>query len=681
MIKLGFIRMLLLVGGLLLSLYACAPLPAPHTYYVSTTGNDSNDCLSAAHACRTLDAAVSKATPQSQIDVGAGTFPTNVTLTKWPTIVGAGSSQTTLSATSPTSTVITLPNTAHASITELTISGGMDGVNLVGNSVETQVLLNNVIISNAVNGVLAGSSAVTLVGDTISNNTVGVTTFGGGTLNISQSSFQGNDIALLNTSVAILDHVSVDSSNVPLAGSYGAAVDNITEGGASGRMTISNSSVSNNTGGGIENQGGPVTVSSSQFLNNTQGGIENSGMIAIGNSVIADNERYGISSGGNMQITQDAVIHNGFAPVVPPLLTNVGGVEVSSGTVSIVNSTISGNNAAGLYNQGGNVSLSYDTVVYNNYGVANFQSAVAGSLSTTVQNSIIALNTSTNCPPSISSVTVDTASLACNDSLRDPALGVAPLTADAGTWVNALVAGSPAIDRAIGSCPAVDQRGYYRPVGPACDVGAYEFGSGEHLTAATAVTTTPTLPILQILTFTPSPTVTETPTAAAAPQLTFLLNANCRKGPGPAYDVTTSLIQGQTVDAAGRTSDSSWWLVNIPTGGTCWVGDSTVSKLGPVDQLSIVAAPPLPGTPSKFVNTNVCDLKLKKLTVDLNWATVAGATGYNLYRDGSLLTAVGSGTTTYVDTPPLGAAWTYAVEALNSYGHSDQVTTSVPACK
>jgi hypothetical protein len=37
-------------------------------------------------------------------------------------------------------------------------------------------------------------------------------------------------------------------------------------------------------------------------------------------------------------------------------------------------------------------------------------------------------------------------------------------------------AGSPAINAGAG-CPARDQRGASRPFGPACDIGAVEFGA------------------------------------------------------------------------------------------------------------------------------------------------------------------------------------------------------------
>jgi hypothetical protein len=56
----------------------------------------------------------------------------------------------------------------------------------------------------------------------------------------------------------------------------------------------------------------------------------------------------------------------------------------------------------------------------------------------------------------------------------DPGLGA--LGDNGGpTLTHALLPGSPAIDAASGAfCPATDQRGVARPIGPACDVGAFE---------------------------------------------------------------------------------------------------------------------------------------------------------------------------------------------------------------
>ncbi len=66
----------------------------------------------------------------------------------------------------------------------------------------------------------------------------------------------------------------------------------------------------------------------------------------------------------------------------------------------------------------------------------------------------------------------------------NPLLG--PLANNGGpTQTHALLAGSPAIDAGNpatpgsggNACEATDQRGYARPAGLACDIGAYEFGA------------------------------------------------------------------------------------------------------------------------------------------------------------------------------------------------------------
>ncbi|HEY5911032.1 MAG TPA: choice-of-anchor Q domain-containing protein, partial [Verrucomicrobiae bacterium] len=53
------------------------------------------------------------------------------------------------------------------------------------------------------------------------------------------------------------------------------------------------------------------------------------------------------------------------------------------------------------------------------------------------------------------------------------------------TLTMALFPGSPTIDAGnTASAPATDQRGFPRPVGPAADIGAYEFGSPGYLQVA-----------------------------------------------------------------------------------------------------------------------------------------------------------------------------------------------------
>jgi uncharacterized protein YgiM (DUF1202 family) len=311
--------------------------------------------------------------------------------------------------------------------------------------------------------------------------------------------------------------------------------------------------------------------------------------------------------------------------------------------------------------------------------------------STSVQDSIIALNASPNCPYAVG-LTIDHASLACNDALTNTTLKLGALTASAGTFVNPLQTGSPAINAGETNCLETlifskDQRGYARPYGMACDIGAYEFGAGLHLTVGTPAAETPSLAILQIATATPSATVpvlqivTDTPTAQLAAVVIPTLNAYCRKGPGTLYDQVMVLQKGTAYNVIGRDSLNSWWQIQATGSNACWVGDANVSKQGPVEQAAIVQGAPLPGTPGNFVSSFVCNLKSKTLGVSFNWAGVPVVTGYRIYQNGSLLTTVAGNLTTYHEAAPLGVDLVYELEAFNAYGVAPRSSTNVPACK
>jgi hypothetical protein len=420
------------------------------------------------------------------------------------------------------------------------------------------------------------------------------------------------------------------------------------------------------------------------------GGIANRGNLTLTGTLIRNNVSRNPVEGGagfyndvtaTASISHTAIVSNVSAARAAD---EGGGGVVNLGDLSLDDVTISGNGGYGIYNFG-HLEIAYSTLTDN----LPYQIQSSGSDPAVVGNSIVSGYPGwQSCRGRFSSngFNIEDTSAGSDGNCQftrpsdlvnvDPML--LPLSAYDGTTlpVHALDPSSPAFDSADpGNCSGTDQRGVVRPQSAGCDRGAYELVAGVILTVATPETATPTLLIFQILTETP------TPAASPVPQLVFLSNANCRKGPGTAYDVATSFAKGKLLPAVGRNEASSWWLVQIQPGSTCWVGDAVVSRSGPVEQLPVMQAPPLPEAPAKFVNTNICDVKLKKLTVNLNWATVSGATGYNLYRNGSLLTSFGPGTTTYVDDAPLGVALTYAAEALNGVGHSGRVTTTVPLCK
>jgi len=110
---------------------------------------------------------------------------------------------------------------------------------------------------------------------------------------------------------------------------------------------------------------------------------------------------------------------------------------------------------------------------------------------------------------------------------------------------------------------------------------------------------TPTLPSLTIppatdtlsLTATTASTAITAPTATLrGPIATFVKNANCRNGPGTTYPVVTSFFEGETVQIVGRSPNfnNTWWYVNIPSGGRCWVSLTTAQAYGDFDDIPTV---------------------------------------------------------------------------------------------
>ena len=679
-------RVFILITGLFLTLAGCSMASIPHTYYVSTSGNDANDCLSTAHACRTVAGAVTKATPRSLINIGAGTFPVQQAVNIWLDFHGAGQTLTILSGRDATHPAFTIADAVHASFTSLTISGGSNGIELDGVNIATQVTGTNITVSHAQSGISSTQgSAVILLNSSITSNVVGIITFRG-KLDATNTLLTGNtQEALINSSTTVLDHVTIDHNGSGMFYPYGhAAIFNTTAsraiGGSTGPIKIVFSSISNNGENGIVNQGGQIGISESSITGNAGAGIDNYSSLIIDTSVVSQNGHDGIfinnlgTLSAHMQMTQTGVIQNGNA-----------GVAIEAGTVSIANSTISGNHGIGLLNRG-STTLAYNTVAFN---TSSGISAWGGS--TSVLDSIIALNASPNCPYAVG-LTIDHASLACNDALTNTTLKLGALTASAGTFVNPLQTGSPAINAGETNCPETsiyskDQRGYARPYGTACDIGAYEFGASMALVAATPAAETPSMPVLQIVTATPSPNVpvlqivTDTPTAQLAAVVIPTLNAFCRKGPGTLYDQVMVLQKGTAYNVIGRDSLNSWWQIQTTGSNTCWVGDANVSKQGPVEQAAIVQGAPLPGTPGNFVSSFVCNLKSKTLGVSFNWAGEAGVTGYRIYQNGSLLTTVAGNLTTYHEAAPLGMDLVYELEAFNAYGVAARSSTNVPACK
>ncbi len=167
-----------------------------------------------------------------------------------------------------------------------------------------------------------------------------------------------------------------------------------------------------------------------------------------------------------------------------------GGGIYNQGTLSISNSTVSGNSASrgggGIYNQE-TLSISNSTVSGN--------SAPSGegggieihlSIVNNIGGSIVAANTGGDC--SVSGFLIDQGYNLSSDSScgftastsqqnTNPMLASGLANNGGPTQTLALLDGSPAINKIPASACTVttDQRGISRPQGPACDIGAFEF--------------------------------------------------------------------------------------------------------------------------------------------------------------------------------------------------------------
>jgi CSLREA domain-containing protein len=228
-------------------------------------------------------------------------------------------------------------------------------------------------------------------------------------------------------------------------------------------LTVSWGAINNNTafdGGGVYINNGSAVIHAAWVTRNTAnwsgGGLYVvDGSTTVSQTVIASNNA---DSGGG-------VFRDG------------------GGSLDLVNTTISQNEAdhgsgGGLRNDSGVTNLTFVTVV-SNTATAGAGGIQLGSGLVYLEDTILAYN-GTNCNTGLSSQgynieDANTCGLGGSDFVNtDPLVG--PLSDNGGdTLTHALLNGSPAIDS--GTCVLgidTDQRGFLRPYGDDCDIGAFE---------------------------------------------------------------------------------------------------------------------------------------------------------------------------------------------------------------
>ena len=74
----AFLALMLILGASLMTSHFARA--ASNLYVDATNGDDSNDCLSEANACATIQAAINKAAAGDTINVAAGEYETATTI-------------------------------------------------------------------------------------------------------------------------------------------------------------------------------------------------------------------------------------------------------------------------------------------------------------------------------------------------------------------------------------------------------------------------------------------------------------------------------------------------------------------------------------------------------------------------------------------------------------------------
>ncbi|GAB4527804.1 MAG: hypothetical protein OHK0046_45950 [Anaerolineae bacterium] len=287
-------------------------------------------------------------------------------------------------------------------------------------------------------------------------------------------------------SVTVLDSEITNS----IVTSSGGAVYN-----SGGSLTISNSQFVDNyaasSGGAVYNNGGSLTISNSQFVDNyaaSSGGAiysTNNGTLTIAGTLIDGNRVE--SAGGGIYMDSGVAAFTGITVAANAAATAGGGLFVYTGTATLKNSTFSANSAA----LGGAIHNTAGVLNANNITVAGNAAESGGGVSNssgviTLGNSLIGNNAVSDCAGVMNSNgynLVENVSISCvitgetvgNILGQDPQLEVlTPFSYEGST--HPLLVASPAINAGNNAtCETTDQRGIPRPVGPACDIGAFEY--------------------------------------------------------------------------------------------------------------------------------------------------------------------------------------------------------------
>ncbi len=623
--------------------------------FVSTTGNDRNDCQTPETACRTIARTVRVANEMDNaiIRISTGTYDETdkSVIRKSMLIQGEG-----------------MVNIIHR-------VGDLELFIIMPEDEAATIRLENFTIEDGDLGIRAAS----------------------GRLMIRDVNFNAQ-----NTALQTYENAWVSVQNAAIRNTGGTAIAILSN---SSVVSLNNVSISGRIDTAIVNRGGDLTLENVNIFDNSSRGL-------FPTAIFNGTDGVG-GPGGTLRIKNSAIYNNRHAAGLgQPAIFNAGGI------MEITNSTISGNSGDGIFvGRDSQTSLIHVTIA-NHPGVGLNSWGDIIRTGVTLVNTLIVYNgrdcdlrtnydAGVTLPDVRNSMDSDNTCLETQSAERaawDFSPGVLPLADNGGgSLTHSLERTSPAVDAV--SCPlAADQRGVSRPQGERCDIGALEL-EAELGDPPIGPTNTPLAVVEQTTPNATLPVVaTQVITATPSPMVRFLTGGNCRTGPGTVYPVVTALQQGAESPAEGRNNDNSWWYILAAPNVRCWVSATVVEAIGPVAGLPALPAPPtpipsptpttvlipsptpttapvqIPTAPAQFyIQDRVCNGQT--YTVTLRWLDQSNnEQGFRVYRDGTLIATLSANEVQYTDSPPYGGPYTYGVEAFNTAGASVRQTVNESGC-
>src|SRR5205085_2189261 len=344
-LALNALLLVLLIAGLA-PVSAAPTVAAAQTLSVDGSDPAASD-ITCVPSCKTIRGALILAGPGASITVAPGTYPETLTITQSVSITGG---------------VARLPGEQGPTIVDARRTGSVVTIPYV---VPPDVL-------------------VSLTGLTLTDGNW----LGG----------PGGGIAALGGTLSLSDTTIMSNTGYGGGGIY-----------ASNAVTLTDSPVMNNTGGGIE-AFGPVTLTGSPVMSNTSpngGGLQFFGTALVLTSTIAGNTADrggGLDSNGlgaTLTLRNSAVLRNTARS------GDGGGIKFDSGSLSIINSTLSANTAAAgggaIASTGSSLSVSLSTISANSAHSGGGIAAAGGT--TTLNATILAGNTAPSGPDCVGAVT------------------------------------------------------------------------------------------------------------------------------------------------------------------------------------------------------------------------------------------------------------------------------------